>query len=165
MLRVSVFLAVVLGGGLMSAVATASDFEIRITAKSDGHETRTERTDESPSRSRSQPRPLMEIGRNSPIVITWHAENTGKAETYEDVLVHFFVVEERQAGQTAVPKLSSGVVYEGALTSDFRPHDKADWQMTFKIPEPGNYLLRVETIGLAPKHPHEHFAAMDLVVR
>ena len=37
--------------------------------------------------------------------------------------------------------------------------------MTFKIPEPGNYLLRVETIGLAPKHPHEHFAAMDLVVR
>ena len=115
MLRVSVFLAVALGGGLMSAVATASDFEIRITAKSDGHETRTERTDESPSRSRSQPRPSMEIGRNSPIVVSWHAENTGKAETYEDVLVHFFVVEERQAGQSAVPKLSSGVVYEGAL--------------------------------------------------
>ena len=165
MLRVSVFLAVTLGGGLMAAVATASDFEIRITAKSEGHEKRTERTDESPSRDRIQPRPVMEIGRNSPIAVSWHAESTGKAETYEDVLVHFFVVEEQQAGQTVVPKLSSGVVYEGALSSDFRPHDKADWQMTFKIPEPGNYLLRVETIGLAPKHPHEHFAAMDLVVK
>jgi hypothetical protein len=165
MLRVSVFLAVTLGGGLMAAVATASDFEIHVTVKSEGHEKRTERTEESPSRDRIQPRPVMEIGRNAPIAVSWHAESTGKAETYEDVLVHFFVVEEQRAGQTVVPKLSSGVVYEGALSSDFRPHDKADWQMTFKIPEPGNYLLRVETIGLAPKHPHEHFAAMDLVVK
>jgi hypothetical protein len=165
MLRLSAIAALALFFMLETAAAPASDFEIRLTIKSEGHETRTERTDESPSRSRRQPRPVMEIGRNAPITFHWHAENTGKIETYEDVLMHFFVVEERQAGQSEVPKLSSGVVYEGALTSDFRPHDKADWHLTFKIADPGNYLVRVETIGMAPKHPHEHFAAMDLVVR
>ncbi len=48
---------------------------------------------------------------------------------------------------------------------DFKPRDKADWRLTLKIPDAGSYLVRVETIGMAPKHGHEHFAAMDLVVR
>jgi hypothetical protein len=158
-------LGMALGCVLTTAAAAASDFEIRVSVKSEGRETRTERTDESPSRGRSQPRPLMEVGRNATVVLSWRAENTGKAETFEDVLVHFFVVEERKAGQAAIPKLSAGVVYEGALTMDFRPHEKADWQMTLKIPDAGSYLVRVETIGLESKHGHEHFAALDLVVR
>ena len=108
---------------------------------------------------------MVEVRRNAPVVLSWHAVNTGKTDSFEDVLVHFFVVEEKAIGQADVPKLSAGVVFEGALTMDFKPRDKADWRASFKIPEAGNYLVRVETIGMAAKHGHEHFAAMDLLVR
>jgi len=162
-------LTAVFGMAILAALATspavASDFEIHLSVKSDGQETRTERTDESPTRSRKLTRPVMRIGHNASVSLSWDAANTDKSEAYEDVLVHFFVVEEKQVGQTAVPKLSAGVVYEGALTMDFRPRDKADWRLTLKIPDAGNYLVRVETIGMASKHGHEHFAAMDLVVK
>jgi|HubBroStandDraft_6_1064221.scaffolds.fasta_scaffold212289_2 hypothetical protein len=162
-------LPAILGMALFCATTTgaavASEFEIRLDLKSDGHETRTERTEESPARSRKQTRPVMEIGQNVPIVLSWHAENTDKSDAYEDVLMHFFVVEEKRVGQADVPKLSAGVVYEGALTMDFRPHDKTDWRMTLKIPDTGTYLVRVETIGMAAKHGHEHFAAIDLVIK
>lgn len=148
-----------------TTVARANDFEIRVSVKSEAREVRTDRTDEAPSRSRKQTRPVMEVDRNAPVVLSWHAQNTGKSDAFEDVLVHFFVVEEKRTGQSAIPKLNAGVVYEGALTMDFRPRDKADWRMTLRIPDAGNYLVRVETIGMAQKHGHEHFAAMDLVVR
>jgi hypothetical protein len=165
MLRSPAFLGIALGCVLTAATAVASDFEIRVTAKSDGRETQTDRTNESPSQKRTPPRSVMEVDRNADVLLSWHAENTGKSDAFEDVLVHFFVVEERRTGQIQIPKLSTGVVYEGAITMDFRPRDKADWQMTLRIPDAGSYLVRVETIGMAPKHGHEHFAAMDLVVK
>jgi len=165
MVRSAATLGLALGCVLTAATAVASDFEIRVSAKSDGRETQTERTNESPSQNRTPPRPVMEVDRNAHVLLSWHAENRGKSDTFEDVLVHFFVVEETKTGQIQVPKLSAGVVYEGAITMDFRPRDKADWRMTLKIPDAGSYLVRVETIGMAPKHGHEHFAAMDLVVK
>jgi hypothetical protein len=165
MLRLAAVFGMALGSALMASAAIASDFQIRVSVKSGGHETKTDRTDEDPPRGRKQTRPVMEIERNAPIVLMWHAENLDKSEAYEDLLMHFFVVEEKQVGQTAVPKLSTGVVYEGALTADFKPHDKTDWHMTLKIPEAGNYLVRVETIGMALKGGLERYAAMDLIVR
>jgi hypothetical protein len=149
----------------LGSIAVGNDFEIRVSIKSEGRETHTVRTDESPSRSRKESRPVVELEHDKPVVLSWHAENKDKSETYEDVLIHFFVVEEKRIGQSEVPKLSAGVIYEGALTMDFRPRDATDWRSKFKIPDAGNYLVRVETIGMAAKHGHEHFAAMDLVVK
>ena len=165
MFRSLAFFGLGLGCVLTAASAVASDFEIRVSVKSDSRETRTEQTHESPSLARTPPRPVLEVERNAGVVFSWHAENTGKVDAFEDVLVHFFVVEETKTGQIQIPKLSAGVVYEGALTMDFRPRDKADWRMTLKIPEAGSYLVRVETIGMAARHGHEHFAAMDMVVK
>jgi hypothetical protein len=149
----------------LGATAIGNDFEIRVSIKSEGRETHTVRTDESPARSQKQSRPVVELEHDKTVVLSWHAENKDKSETYEDVLVHFFVVEEKRTGQSEVPKLSAGVIYEGALTMDFRPRDATDWRSKFKIPDAGNYLVRVETIGMAARHGHEHFAAMDLVVK
>jgi hypothetical protein len=150
---------------LSTSIAVGSDFEIRLSVKSEGREFHTTRTDESPPRGRKQSRPVAEIERDKTVVLTWHAVSKDKSEVYEDVLMHFFVVEEKKIGQAEVPKLSAGVVYEGALTMDFRPRDATDWRATFKVPDPGTYLVRVETIGMAAKHGHEHFAAIDLVVK
>jgi hypothetical protein len=149
----------------LASAAVGSDFEIRASVKSEGRETHALRTEESPGRGGKESRPVAELERGKTVVLTWHAESKDKSETYEDVLLHFFVVEEKRIGQSQVPKLSAGVIYEGAATMDFRPRDAADWQASFKIPEAGNYLLRVETIGMAARHGHEHFAAMDLRVK
>ena len=150
---------------LPASIAAGSDFEIRLSVKSEGREILTKRTDESPGRGRKESRPVAEVEHDKAIVLSWHAESEDKSEMYEDVLMHFFVVEEKKIGQAEVPKLSTGVVYEGALTMDFRPRDATDWRATFKVPDPGTYLVRVETIGMAAKHGHEHFAAVDLVVK
>ncbi len=150
---------------LSTSIAVGSDFEIRLSVKSEGREIHTKRTDESPGRGRKESRPVAEIEHDKTVVLSWHAESKDKSESYEDVLMHFFVVEEKKIGQAEVPKLSTGVVYEGALTMDFRPRDATDWRATFKVPDPGTYLVRVETIGMAAKHGHEHFAAIDLVVK
>jgi hypothetical protein len=151
--------------GSVSSAAVASDFEIRASIKCDGRETRTARTEQSTGHDRKQPRPIVELERGKTVKLSWRAESRDKTQLHEDVLIHFFVVEEKRLGQAEVPKLSSGVIYEGAATMDFRSHDAVDWQATFKIPQAGPYLLRVETIGMAAKHGHEHFAAIDLLVK
>jgi hypothetical protein len=163
--RLPAFLGLALFLSLSTSVALGSDFEIRVSVKSQGREIHTVRTDEAPARGRKESRPVAEIEHNKTVVLSWHAESKDKSETYEEVLIHFFVVEEKKIGQAEVPKLSAGVIYEGALTMDFRPRDATDWRATFKVPDPGTYLVRVESIGMAAKHGHEHFAALDLVVK
>ncbi len=110
-------------------------------------------------------RPIVELDRGEAVRVSWHAKNTSQSETFEDVLVHFFVVQEKKTGQAEVPQLTQDVTYEGALTMDFKPGDAADWQWTLKIHDPGSYLLRVETVGMEKPHGHDHYAAMDLVVK
>lgn len=150
---------------LAAHTATAGDFEIRVDVKVGARVVHTERTEEAPSKVKAAARPLVELGRNERAVLSWRARNASSSQKFEDVLMHFFVVEESRTGQREVPKLNKGVVYEGALTMDFRPQSKADWQMSLTIPEPGIYLVRVETIGLAQKDGRERFADMDLVVK
>ena len=47
---------------------------------------------------------------------------------------------------------------------DFAPQAKSSADFVIEVPEPGSYLLRLETIGAAKAHGHEHVAAMDLRV-
>ena len=163
--RLPAFLGLALFLSLSTSVALGSDFEIRVSVTSQSREIHTVRTDEAPARGRKESRPVAGIEHDKTVVLSWHAESKDKSETYEEVLMHFFVVEEKKIGQAEVPKLSAGVIYEGALTMDFRPRDATDWRATFKVPDPGTYLVRVESIGMAAKHGHEHFAALDLVVK
>jgi hypothetical protein len=80
------------------------------------------------------------------------------------VTVHFFVDREDAIGQRDVPKPGADVVYESALTMDFAAHAKSSGDFVMEVPPVGNYLLRLETIGAARSHGHEHFAAIDLKV-
>ena len=47
---------------------------------------------------------------------------------------------------------------------DFAPEAKSSADFSIEVPDPGDYVLRVETIGAAKKHGHEHFAALTLKV-
>jgi hypothetical protein len=100
------------------------------------------------------------------LTVAWTLRSTATKATVKNVLVHFFVVKEPQAGQSTVPKLNKDVVVESALTLDFQPADKARGELHFTIAQPGNYLVRLETIGAAVgRDAYEHFAALDVLVR
>ena len=125
----------------------------------------TKDTVETSKTKKPPPRPVVELTSDEAVRVSWHAANTSRSETFPDVLVHFFVVREEKTGQAEVPPLTKDVTYEGALTTDFKPGDSADWQWMLKIHEPGSYLLRVETVGMEKQHGHDHYAAMDLLVQ
>ena len=55
-------------------------------------------------------------------------------------------------------------VYESALVMDFAAQAKSSADFVVAAPAPGNYVLRLETIGAARSHGHEHVAVMDVKV-
>jgi hypothetical protein len=145
--------------------ASAGDFDIVINVHAGDEQFQTLHTHETPSEQQPPTRKIVPLTHGTPVRVTWTAQNTDKTRECQNVLVHFFVVKEKEAGQAEVPKLTQDVAYEGALTMDFKPREKATWNFDLAIREPGNYLLRVETIGLLVQHKHEHYAALDLVVK
>ena len=154
-------------GVILAAInsAHAGEFQITVTIDLVDRQVRNEETLETPTTKKPPPRPVAELTHDQAARVSWRVENTSTSEEFRDVLVHFFVVREEKIGQDKVPKLTNDVAYEGALTTDFKPREKADWNWTLNIHEPGNYLLRVETIGMLKKHGHEHYAALDLIVK
>jgi hypothetical protein len=116
---------------------------------------------------KSKPRAVLRVRARTPITARWTLTSADPKTTYKDVLVHFFAVKIDKLGQAIVPKLTKGVAAESALTMDFGPKDATKGELTFTIDTPGVYLLRLETIGAAGMGPdaHEHFAALDVVVK
>ena len=113
-----------------------------------------------------RPREVLAVRAGAPIKVKWTVTCTARKETFKDVVVHLFVVKERTVGQAALPKLDKGVPVESALTMDFKPRSRARGKVDVKLTIPGAYLLRLETIGAAVGiDGHEHFAALDLVVK
>lgn len=150
--------------GFSGTRAPADDLEIVIVLLSDKQKTQTEHTHEAPSTERPK-RQVVELQRGKTVKVTWVTRNAGKSKPLKDVLVHFFIVKEKELGQTEVPKLTQDVTYEGALTMDFIPQETAKWEFGLSLNESGSYLLRVETVGLLQSHGHEHYAALDLDVK
>lgn len=154
-------------GVALSVVSSAQAGEFQINVKIDvaDRSVETQKTLETPTAKKLPPRTVVRLIHDQSARMSWHVENTSKTELFRNVLVHFFVAKEERIGQAQIPKLTKDVTYEGALTTDFKPHETAEWQGTLNIHEPGNYMLRVETIGMLKEHGHEHYAAMDLIVK
>jgi hypothetical protein len=110
-------------------------------------------------------RSVLEARAGDTVTVEWTLQSRAAKDTFKDVLIHFFAVKEDMAGQRTVPKLDKGVLVETASTMDFKPKDKTQGKLDFQITQPGAYLLRLETIGAAGNEGHEHFAAIDVVVR
>jgi hypothetical protein len=111
-------------------------------------------------------RAVFEVPVAKEIRVQWTLSCTAPQGTFKDVIVHFFVVQEDKIGQPTTPKLNKEVAAESALTMDFTPGEKAKGEMKLEIARPGAYLLRLETIGAGKgNQSHEHFAALDLLVK
>lgn len=126
----------------------------------------TKLTREQPTAKKRPARLVFKGETDQRLTVKWKALNGSKSATYKDVLVHFFVVAEKKAGQPKVPPLGKDAAeHEGAVTLDFKPGDRAEGEFSLTIRKAGSYLVRVETVGLAGREGHECYAALDLVLK
>jgi hypothetical protein len=152
--------------GLSGALAVRADeFAIDLEARAD-KASKAAHAEKVALGTTPKQRPVLEARAGQRVTVKWTLRSTDPKTTYKDVTVHFFAVKEEKAGQQTVPRLDKDVAVETALSMDFKPKDATDGELSFTIDKPGSYLLRLETIGAAVGvEGHEHFAALDLVVR
>jgi hypothetical protein len=118
--------------------------------------------DQEPPAGGFQPRPLFKVKAREPLVLQFILVNTYPHGINKDVSVRYFVARTKAPGQKELPDLSEGVVTQGKFLLNFRPKSRVGARVAFSIPEPGIYLLRVETSNTGSDH--EHFSAIDLRV-
>ena len=53
---------------------------------------------------------------------------------------------------------------DNTITADFLSHHTARGLLNFRVTEPGNYLVRLESEATIREHGHDHFGALDLKV-
>ena len=112
-----------------------------------------------------KPRAVLEMQAGDQVTVKWTLASTSSKDTIKDVLVHFYAVKISKAGDPPPPKLDKDVLLETALTMDFKPKDKTEAELSFTIDTPGSYLLRLETRDSAGTEGHEHYAALDVIVK
>src|SRR5260370_13050540 len=156
--------ASVLGGVVLATLAPpvrAEHAKITVDVIAPGGQ-QTALVDQTPPAWGKNPRPVQKAKAGEPIKINWTLTNVYPHKTLTNVVVHFFIVKVKKAGQKEAPDLNGEVVQESAFEMDFKPGAKAGQRNTVRIDEPGGYLVRVETRQTG--NDHEHFAAIDLVV-
>ena len=139
---------------LFSAVAMCADdlFTMELSARADTQQ-QTAHGQPAPSPASSAPRPVLTARSRTRIRIQWSVVNQQKTGTMPDVTLHLLLDKDQK-----------DAVYESALVMDFAPQAKSSADFVVEAPAPGNYRLRLETIGAARTHGHEHAATMDVKV-
>ncbi len=118
--------------------------------------------DQTPPAVGKNKRPVATAVAGEPVKVQFVFQNTYPHKTLEHVVVHFYIVRAAKVGQKDLPDLGDDVVAETAFEMDFGPGAKAGQRSTFRINEPGVYLVRVESRNT--QSDHEHFSAIDLVI-
>lgn len=146
------------------SAARADHFSIDLKVRA-GKESKTAQTETASLGTQPKKRDIFNVKAGDRITVKWTLTKKD-AKAVKNVLVHFFAVKLQELGQKTTPKLDKGVLAESALVMDFNPKDKTQGELSFVITQAGPYLLRVETIGAAVGDSgHEHFAALDVLVK
>jgi hypothetical protein len=118
--------------------------------------------DQTPPAWGKNPRPVLKAKVHDAIRVNFMLTNVYPHKKLENVVVHFYIAAVKNTGQHELPDLNKEVFTETAFEMDFKPGAKAGQRGTFRIDQPGVYLVRVETRNT--QSDHEHFAAVDLVI-
>jgi hypothetical protein len=118
--------------------------------------------DQEPPAGGVMPRPLLKVKAGEPLVLQFVYTNAYPHGLTKDVRIRYFVVREEKARQKTLPDLRDGVVTQGQFELNFKPKARVGAQVAFKLPEPGTYLLRVDSFNT--NSDHEHMSAIDLQV-
>jgi hypothetical protein len=118
--------------------------------------------DTEPPAGGRNPRPLAKVSVGEPLALQFVLTNTYPHGVKKDVTVRYFVVRQEKARQKAVPNPAKGAVVAGRFKMNFKPGCRVGSRVTFRLTDPGVYLLRVETANT--DSDHEHFSAIDIQV-
>ena len=156
--------AVSVGGLLWTRDAAAEHFDMLLRVE--GSKTRSESyMDTSPPLGGVNKRPVVKAKPGESLRITWRLKSGFPHGVMKSVTVHFFIVKEAEIGQKPVPDPTgdAGLV-DNTCLMDFQPKSVSTGFLKFRAPEPGNYLIRVQSEDTHQEHDHEHFSAIDLQV-
>jgi hypothetical protein len=98
------------------------------------------------------------------ILLEWRMRSEFPHGTMKNVVVRLFVAREQEIGQTELPAADAPHVLDNSFTADYLPHHTGRGHVRFRVMEPGNYLVRLESETTIQEHGHEHFGAVDLKV-
>jgi hypothetical protein len=118
-------------------------------------------TDRTPPADGARTRPVVKLKAGETLQVRWFVKNVDR-EPVKDMVVHFFIAPEEQAGQKAVPDPRKDAVAENAFAIALAVSASTRGTLRLPIRDPGVYLVRIES--LYTERDHEHFAAVDVVV-
>ena len=142
--------------------ARAEHFDIQLTATGPDGAAKEAFADQTPPIGGLNPRTVLRARAGDTISIQFVMTNVYAHGFARDAGVRFYVVRERALGQKAVPPLENPTV-EGSFHFNLKPKARIGGKERVVMPEPGFYLLRVES--QRTQRDHEHFAAIDLEIR
>lgn len=120
-------------------------------------------SDQEPPLGGVNPRPKVIVHAKDPLVMQFILRNVYPHGVLKNVKVRYFVAKEAKVGQREVPPLKDNVVVRGTVVMNLKPRGRVGARYRFHIDVPGVYLLRVDTHNT--RSDHEHFAAIDVVVK
>jgi len=121
----------------------------------------TSSSDQEPPPGGVKERPMIKAKAKDPLVLQFILINTYPHGVNKDVTVRYFVVPVPKLNHKTLPSLDDCVV-RGQFQMHFKPKCRVGARVALTIPNPGIYLLRVDTLNTGSDH--EHFAALDVQV-
>jgi hypothetical protein len=118
--------------------------------------------DQEPPAGGVRQRPLCKVKAGEPLVLQFIYLNTYPHGVTKDVRIRYFVARAEKPRQKMLPDLKKGTVTRGEFHLNFKPKSRVGARVAFTAPEPGIYLLRVDSLNT--HSDHEHIAAIDLQV-
>lgn len=139
---------------LLSVCVSATDdlLNMELTARADSQQQTVH--GQPVSSQGAAPRPALAVKAKTKLRIQWSVINGEKTARLTDVTVHL-----------VFDKAGGDAVYESAFLMDFAAQAKSTGDVVVQAPQQaGDYRLRLETIGAAKTHGHEHAASIDVKV-
>ncbi len=147
---------------LLATAAQAEHFNIELLAACGGSK-EASYADQSPPAMGVNPRPVLQARAGQPITVQFIMTNVYPHGVIPNAGIRYYVVKEDAPGQRTLPAVDGNAISQGTFDLDLKPKARIGGRLQVVIPNPGTYLLRVES--LRTQNTHEHFAAMDLQVR
>jgi hypothetical protein len=147
---------------LMSTSARAEHFAIDLTVQAP-HDIATAHSDTDPPAQGNKPRPLCHAKSTEELTFQFFLTSNFPHGTKKAVTIRYYIVPEKEAGKKDPPQASRPAVTEGSFTMDFKPDGRVGLRQRLHIDKAGAYLVRVQSEH--SDSDHEHFAALDLVIK
>ncbi len=150
---------------VMPRTAGAEHFDMLLRVEAPDKQAGEAYMDTTPPLGGVNKRPIVKVKSGQPVRVIWRLKSHFPHGVMKAVTIHFFVVREENLGQKPVPDPAGDVgIVNNSYVMDFAPSSTTSGSLRFKAPEPGNYLVRIQSEDTHEQHDHEHFSAVDLKV-